>query len=135
MILGGVNFGSTFLGLYIVERFGRRPSLVTGGLAMFICFLIFASVGHFLLQPSLDASGDGLGDQTAGYVMIVFACLFIFSYAITWGPMIWALVAELFPTRYRARSMGICTASNWIWNFLIAYFTPYITSDIDFAYG
>lgn len=67
--------------------------------------------------------------------MIVFACLFIFSYAITWGPIVWALVAEIFPTRYRARSMGIVTASNWTWNFLISYFTPYITAEIDFQYG
>lgn len=135
MILGGVNFGCTFLGLYVVERFGRRESLIAGGLAMSVCFFIFASVGHFLLQPSLPASGEGLGNKTAGNVMIVFACLFIFSYAITWGPIVWALVAEIFPTRYRARSMGICTASNWTLNFLISFFTPYITANIDFAYG
>lgn len=131
MILSGVNFGSTFLGLYIVEHYGRRSSLILGGLAMFVCFMIFASVGHFLLQPSLGPGGTG-GDETAGDVMIVFACLFIFSYAITWGkfpstafivpansklilcspgPIIWCLVAEIFPTRYRARSMGMLVHS------------------------
>lgn len=39
MILGGINFGSTFLGLYVVEHFGRRPSLMFGGLWMFMCFM------------------------------------------------------------------------------------------------
>jgi len=42
MILGGVNFGTTFFGLYVVERFGRRKSLIVGGLWMFVCFMVFA---------------------------------------------------------------------------------------------
>lgn len=40
MILGSANFGITFLGLYIVERFGRRPSLIAGALWMFMCFMV-----------------------------------------------------------------------------------------------
>ena len=49
--------------------------------------------------------------------------------------MVWAIVAELYPSRYRARAMALATASNWLWNFLIGFFTPFITGDIDFAYG
>lgn len=74
MILGGVNFGSTFLGLYVVENFGRRKSLIVGGLCMFVCFMIFSSIGAFQLYP---ASQAGIKDKTAGTVMIVFACLFM----------------------------------------------------------
>lgn len=47
----------------------------------------------------------------------------------------WAIVAELYPSRYRAKAMAVATASNWLWNFLIGFFTPFITGDIDFAYG
>lgn len=54
---------------------------------------------------------------------------------MTWGPMIWAIAAELFPSKYRAKGMALATASNWLWNFLIGFFTPFITGDIDFAYG
>ena len=43
MILGGVNFGTTFLGLYVVEHFGRRKSLMFGAAWMFVCFMVFAS--------------------------------------------------------------------------------------------
>lgn len=55
--------------------------------------------------------------------------------AVTWGPIVWAVVGELFPTRYRAKAMGISSASNWIWNFLISFFTPFITSAISYKYG
>ncbi|KAL4811559.1 hypothetical protein BDV18DRAFT_156145 [Aspergillus unguis] len=130
MILGGVNFGTTFFGLYVVEHFGRRKSLVTGGIWMFVNFMVFASVGHFSLNVDDPPSTPG-----AGKAMVVFACLFITGFATTWGPMIWAIVAELYPSRYRAKAMAMATASNWLWNFLISFFTPFITSDIDFAYG
>jgi len=130
IILGAVNVGTTFPGLYIVERFGRRPSLIYGALWMFMCFLVFSSLGHFALDPV-----DPTRTQSIGYVMIVFACLFIAAFAMTWGPIIWAVVGEIYPSRYRAKCMGLATASNWTWNFLISFFTPYITGAIDYRYG
>ncbi|SLM39237.1 mfs monosaccharide [Lasallia pustulata] len=130
MILGGVNFGMTFFGLYIVEHFGRRKSLIIGGIGMTTTFLVFASVGSF----SLD-NADPMSTPKAGAAMIVFACLFIAFYATTWGPIIWCIIGELYPTRYRARSMALATSSNWLWNFLIAFFTPFITAKIGFRYG
>ncbi|KAK5110749.1 hypothetical protein LTR62_005626 [Meristemomyces frigidus] len=128
IILGSINFGMTFPGLWVVEHFGRRRALIVGALWMFMCFMVFASVGHFLLQ-------QGVQIHTAGTVMIIFAALFIAGYAMTWGPIVWAVIGEIFPTRYRAMCMGISSASNWIWNFLISFFTPFITSAIDYRYG
>jgi len=49
--------------------------------------------------------------------------------------MIWTITGELYPSRYRAKGMSLSTASNWLWNFLLAFFTPFITSAIDFRYG
>ncbi|KAJ5730828.1 uncharacterized protein N7483_005336 [Penicillium malachiteum] len=129
-ILGAVNFGSTFGGLYVVENFGRRKSLIFGALWMFLMFMIFSSLGHFVLDRATPENTPG-----AGKGMIVVACLFIAVYAMTWGPMIWTIVAELFPSKYRAKGMALSTSANWIWNFLISFFTSFITADIDFAYG
>ncbi|PGH28023.1 hypothetical protein AJ80_00278 [Polytolypa hystricis UAMH7299] len=130
MILGGVNFGSTFLGLYNIEHFGRRKSLLVGAAWMCMCFLVFASVGHFALD--ID---DPPATPVPGKVMVVFACLFILGFASTWGPIVWAIISELYPSRYRAKSMAMATASNWLWNFMLAFFTPFIVGDIDFMYG
>jgi len=130
MILGGVNFGTTFFGLYVVEKFGRRKSLITGAIVMFICFMIFSTVGHV----SLDKTNP-MNTPSQGTAMIVFACVFIAAFAMTWGPIIWVVVGELYPSRYRAICMAMATASNWIFNFLLSFFTPFITGDIDYAYG
>jgi hypothetical protein len=71
MILNGINFGVTFYGLYIVEHYGRRKSLMAGSAWMFICFMIFASVGHF----SLDRE-DPTNTPKSSRAMIIFACFF-----------------------------------------------------------
>ncbi|KAK1972514.1 general substrate transporter [Colletotrichum eremochloae] len=130
IILNAINFGTTFIGLYIVEHFGRRKSLITGALWMFVCFMIFASVGHFSLDRVHPQNTVG-----PGIVLIVFASLFILGFATTWGPMIWTIQAELFPSRYRAKAMALATASNWIWNFFIGFVSPFATQGIDFRYG
>ncbi|OGE49830.1 hypothetical protein PENARI_c019G12318 [Penicillium arizonense] len=130
VILGAVNFGTTFGGLYVVENFGRRKSLIFGAGWMFVMFMIFSSIGHFVLDVETPTN-----TPNAGKGMIVVACLFIAAYAMTWGPMVWAIVAELFPSKYRAKGMALATATNWLWNFLISFFTTFITKDIDFAYG
>lgn len=95
-----------------------------------MCFLVFSSVGHFALDRA-----NPTATPKAGTAMIVFACLFIAAFASTWGPMVWTANSELYPSRYRAQCMAMSTASNWVWNFLIAFFTPFITSAIDFRYG
>ena len=148
MILNGINFGVTFIGLYLVEHYGRRKSLIAGAIWMFVCFMIFASVGHFALDQEFPDR-----TKSASTALIVFACLFILGFATTWGPMVWAIIGELYPSRFRAKAMALATASNWLyvsrihdrtgssanlyysWNFLIAFFTPFITKAIDFRYG
>ncbi|PSR99226.1 general substrate transporter [Coniella lustricola] len=132
MILGCVNVASTFGGLYVGQKFGRRISMIIGGLWMFAWLIIFASLGTFALYP--DGEG-GPTNSSVGSAMIASACLFIVGFAVTWGPLVWAIVGEMFPSRYRAVAMGLCTAANWLWNFLISFFTPWITGAISYKYG
>ncbi|KAI0067489.1 general substrate transporter [Artomyces pyxidatus] len=126
IILGGVNFGCTFGGLYVMERFGRRGPLILGGIWQSAWLFVFASAGT-AQNPSQH---EGIGD-----LMIVSACLFILGFATTWAPGIWILIGETFPTATRAKQGALATASNWLWNFLLAFFTPFITRDIGFRYG
>ncbi|OHE95079.1 hypothetical protein CORC01_09603 [Colletotrichum orchidophilum] len=130
LILGSVNVACTFGGLVVVKKSGRRIALITGALWMMMCFFVYAFVGHF----ALDTVNPSNTPQ-AGAVLVAFSCLFIAGFATTWGPLVWAVVAELYPARYRAPAMALATASNWLWNFLISFFTRYITDAIDYLYG
>ncbi|CAI2040605.1 hypothetical protein SEUBUCD650_0I01630 [Saccharomyces eubayanus] len=132
IVLGIVNFASTFVALYIVDKFGRRKCLLWGSASMAICFVIFATVGVTRLWPH---GKDQPSSQSAGNVMIVFTCFFIFCFAITWAPIAYVIVAESYPLRVRNRAMAIAVGANWMWGFLIGFFTPFITRAIGFSYG
>lgn len=98
----------TFFGIYSAEKFGRRWPLIIGGLWQTAWLLIFASVGTAI---------DPEGSSTSGIVMIVSACMFITSFAVSWGPLGWVVVGEVFPLRTRAKQASLATASNWLANF------------------
>lgn len=84
MILGAVNVISTFGGLYVGQKFGRRISMIIGGLWMFAWLMVFASLGSFALYP--DNNPDDPNARTnsgVGSAMIASACLFIVGFAVT----------------------------------------------------
>ena len=67
--------------------------------------------------------------------MICSGCFFILGYASTWAPGIWLFCGETFASKTRAKQAALATLSNWIWNFMLAFFTTPIVNDIGFAYG
>ncbi|KAK0651331.1 general substrate transporter [Cercophora newfieldiana] len=130
IILGSVNVACTIAGLWVVKNCGRRNALMTGAAWMMVCFLVYSFVGHFVLDSTSPQN-----TPQAGAVLIAFSCLFIAAFATTWGPLVWTVVAELYPARYRAPAMAVATASNWFWNFMLSFFTRFITDAIGYLYG
>ncbi|KAF4004082.1 Sugar (and other) transporter family protein [Saccharomyces cerevisiae] len=134
IIIGVVNFFSSFIAVYTIERFGRRTCLLWGAASMLCCFAVFASVGVTKLWPQ-GSSHQDITSQGAGNCMIVFTMFFMFSFATTWAGGCFVIVSETFPLRVKSRGMAIATAANWMWGFLISFFTPFITGAINFYYG
>ncbi|KAF1960553.1 general substrate transporter [Byssothecium circinans] len=130
IILGTVNVIATFGGIWIASNVGRRKAMMGGAAWMGACLFIYSFVGHFQLDHDVPQS-----TPQAGTIMIVFTCLFIAAFATTWGPLVWAIVGELYPARYRATCMAVATAANWLFNFLISFFSTLITNKIDYYYG
>jgi SP family sugar:H+ symporter-like MFS transporter len=120
LILGAVNVAMTFYGLYVVEKFGRRWPLFIGALWQATWLLIYAAVA-VALPPTEN--------EAAGIMLIVATCLFIASFAGTWGPMAWVVIGETFPQRTRAKQASLATAGNWLGNCKSYSSTP--TSDTD----
>ncbi|SCV01770.1 LAME_0G18382g1_1 [Lachancea meyersii CBS 8951] len=134
IVLGVVNFFSTSLSLYTVDRFGRRNCLIYGAAGMVACYVVYSSVGVTRLYPE-GANHPDVTSKGAGNVLIVFACFYIFCFATTWAPIAYVLISETYPLRVKGKAMSIASASNWLWGFLISFFTPFITSAINFYYG
>ena len=132
IVLGVVNFASTFFALYVVDHFGRRTCLLWGAAGMTACMVIYAAVGVKRLWPHGKGNGSSKG---AGNCMIVFACFFIFCFASTWAPIPYVVNSETYPLRVKSKCMSIAQGCNWLWGFLISFFTPFITGAINFSYG
>ncbi|KIY74122.1 general substrate transporter [Cylindrobasidium torrendii FP15055 ss-10] len=126
IILGAVNFSCTFIGLIIFQKCGRRWPLILGGLWQSAWLFVFGAMGTAL---------DPTESKIAGQIMILASCMFILGFATTWAPGAWVIIGETFPMRTRAKQSALATASNWLWNFLLAFFTPFITKGIQFRYG
>lgn len=98
---------------------------------MLICQLIVGTVGvtvgfnHTHADPSVPG-GTAADNPAAVKAQIAFIAIFIFSFATTWGPGAWIVIGEIFPLPIRARGVALSTASNWLWNLIIAVITPYM---------
>ncbi|KAF4312231.1 Sugar/inositol transporter [Botryosphaeria dothidea] len=115
VITNVVNVCSTPLSFWAIERLGRRPLLIFGAIGMLVCEFIVAIVG--VAAPDSNAQG---------ICLIVFVCIYIFFFATTWGPAAWVVIGEVYPLPIRAKGVALSTASNWLWNFVLGYVTPYM---------
>ncbi|KAJ5812644.1 hypothetical protein N7474_008945 [Penicillium riverlandense] len=112
--------------LPIIDRVGRRLLLLIGAvLCMAIHFIIaavMATKGHAV--PNVDGNSNLTWEikGSAGMAVIAFSYIFTAVYGLTWAPAAWIYAAEVFPLKYRAKGVGISAATNWIFNFALAYF-------------
>lgn len=127
-----VNVCSTPVSFYTVEKFGRRTILIIGSAGMCICLFIVGIVGVTVgfnkthLIGTGDAATTVANNISAVNAQIAFIAIFIFFFASTWGPGAWILIGEIFPLPIRSRGVALSTASNWLWNTIIAVITPYM---------
>ncbi|VEU22882.1 DEKNAAC103968 [Brettanomyces naardenensis] len=132
IVIGAVFFGSTVVPLYVMDHFGRRVTLLSGTAGMMVCLVVFASIGTKALYPGEYGVNP---NKSVGDGMIFLACLFMFFFAYSFGPGPYVITSESYPLRLRAKGIAIASMGNWLWGFLIGFFTPFITGKIHFAYG
>jgi sugar porter (SP) family MFS transporter len=123
-VLNFINFISTFITVYTVERAGRVRLLVSGG-----CIMTAALVVNAILS-SLDQT------KTVGYVVLLFAAIYIVGFAFSWGPVVWTVCAEMFPLRARGKATGLTTMSNWAMTTIVgATFPTASTASLSGCFG
>jgi len=127
MITSSINVASTIPGMYATDKWGRRPLLFFGAIGMCISQFIVGMAGTFSSgqYPNGDIYVTNLAGQKAA---VAFSCIYIFFFASTWGPLAWVVTGEIFPLKLRAKSLSLTTATNWLFNWAIAYSTPYLVN-------
>lgn len=126
-----INVCSTPISFVTIEKIGRRPLLLWGALGMLICEFLVGIIGDTVgfNHTHLDASGATKANNISAVdAQIAFIAIYIFFFASTWGPGAWVVIGEIFPLPIRSRGVALSTASNWLWNTIIAVITPYMVN-------
>ncbi|KAI1465335.1 putative MFS sugar transporter [Daldinia caldariorum] len=113
-----------FFLLFLVERIGRRGSLLGGAFLMGAYMLIIAC----LTATHPPVAGQSLTSTGAAAVAMVY--LEAMSYNISWGPVPWLYMSEIFPSRIRESGAAVGTATQWLFNFVFSQVTPHAINNI-----
>jgi len=109
--IGTVNFLTTILAMFLIERAGRRSLLIVGFAGAATTMLIIALA---VINPTLVPS----------WVVILVLLLYIASFAISLGPLPHVMMSEIFPLRVRGPGMSMASISNWGFNFVVVFAFP-----------
>ena len=109
IIVGAVNLAFTVLAIMTVDKFGRKPLMIIGALGMAI---------------SMFALGTTFFMESVGIGALVFMLLYVASFAMSWGPVCWVLLSEIFPNKIRGRALAVAVAAQWISNYLVSWTFP-----------
>jgi len=128
-----VNFISTFPAVFLADRAGRRSLMLWSSIGMTAACAMMGTMGLMYVEKVEGGAGYVVNNPTAGWLIAVSAFFFVFNFAYGFGPIVWVYCSEIFPLRYRARCIGVCTMANWVGNFIIAQFTPMLLDSIQFG--
>ncbi len=109
IIVGIINLSFTVLAILTVDKFGRKPLLIIGALVMAVSML------------GLGTAFNGGG---AGALKLVFMLTYTAGFAMSWGPVCWVMLSEIFPNSVRSSVMSIAVAAQWVSNFLVSWTFP-----------
>ena len=133
VITSVTNVAVTFVAIFLVDKVGRRPILLFGSVGMAVALgsmtLAFSQAQLVDGKPSLEGAW--------GIIALVGANLFVVAFGASWGPLVWVLLGEIFPTRIRGRALGVAAAAQWLTNFAVTMTFPIISQDVSLtlAYG
>lgn len=112
ILLAFINVVFTLVAMYGVDKFGRKPLIYSGCIGMIIGFLFL---------------GITLQQQSIGILSLIGILIFIASFSLSMGPVVWVLLSEIFPNKIRSVAMSIAVAAQWAANYLVSQTFPMVT--------
>ena len=109
VIMGLVNVIFTVVAILTVDKWGRKPLLIVGSIGM--------AIGMFAIAGFAYA-------ELLGTATLVFMIIYTASFMMSWGPICWVLVSEIFPNKIRGQAIAIAVAAQWLANYLVSSTFP-----------
>lgn len=109
ILMGAINLSCTLIAIFTVDKYGRKPLQIIGALGM--------AIGMFVLGTAFYAN-------LSGGIALTGMLFYVASFAVSWGPVCWVLLAEIFPNAIRSQALAIAVATQWIANYLVSWTFP-----------
>ncbi len=109
VVMGLVNVVFTVIAIVTVDKWGRKPLLMVGSIGMAIGMIAIAALSYF---------------EVIGIGTLVFIIIYTASFMMSWGPICWVLISEIFPNKIRGRAVAIAVVAQWAANYLISSTYP-----------
>ncbi|MCG7596097.1 sugar porter family MFS transporter [Mycobacterium sp. PSTR-4-N] len=132
VITSVINVLTTLIAIALIDKIGRKPLLLIGSTGMAVTLITMAVIfGNATVGPDGNPSLPG----ASGIIALIAANLFVVAFGMSWGPVVWVLLGEMFPNRIRAAALGLAAAGQWAANWLITVTFPGLREHLGLAYG
>lgn len=109
ILVGIVNFLFTIIAIRTVDKYGRKPLMVIGAAGMAVAMI---------------SLGMTFYSGITGYLALICMMIYVASFALSWGPVTWVLLSEMFPNSIRNKALAIAVAAQWLSNYLVSVTFP-----------
>ena len=130
IVSGAVSIAACFITIAVIDRIGRKPLLLIGSAGM--AATLFAMVYAFA-NGALDAAGNLQLSSEMGWVALIAANLYVIFFNVSWGPVMWVMLGEMFPNQIRGSALAVAGFAQWFSNYLIAQTFPIMAAGLGLA--
>jgi SP family sugar:H+ symporter-like MFS transporter len=127
IISGLVSIAACFVTIGLVDKIGRKPLLLIGSAGMAVTLFTMVYAFH---SGSLDAAGNLQLSVHNGWIAVVAANLYVIFFNVSWGPIMWVMLGEMFPNQIRGSALAVCGFAQWFSNYLIAQSFPVMAAKL-----
>ena len=127
---GVVSILACLVTIAVIDKIGRKPLLLIGSAGMSVT--LFAMVFTFA-NGTLDPAGNLQLSNELGIVALVAANLYVIFFNVSWGPVMWVMLGEMFPNQIRGSALAVAGFGQWFSNYLIAQTFPIMAASLGLA--
>jgi SP family sugar:H+ symporter-like MFS transporter len=130
IVSGAVSIAACFVTIAVIDKIGRKPLLLIGSAGMAVTLFVMV---YAFSHGSLDPQGHLVLSADLGRIAVVAANLYVIFFNVSWGPVMWVMLGEMFPNQIRGSALAVAGFCQWFANFLITFTFPPMAENLGLA--
>lgn len=130
ILSGSLSIGACLVAIALVDKIGRKPLLMIGSIGMAVTLSVAA---YAFNTATIGESGQPQLSDSMGTLALIFANLYVIFFNMSWGPIMWVMLGEMFPNRIRGLGLAVAGFFQWVANFAITMTFPIMLGSVGLA--